>query len=103
MHYKLTISERAEMHIDNIIDYVVSTLKNPGVARAIIVDIKEAYNRLEYMADSFAYCNDNYLADRGYRKISLSNHDYLILYRIRDNEVQISGVFHMRENYAHKL
>ena len=57
MHYKLTISERAESHIDNILDYVVNVLKNPGAARAIIVD----------------------------------------------DEVQISGVFHMLENYARKL
>lgn len=103
MRYKLVISERAEMHIDNILDYVVNILKNPGAARAIIADIEDAYSRLEYMADSFAYCNDTYLADRGYRKISLSSHDYLILYRVVDDEVQISGVFHMRENYARKL
>ena len=103
MHYKLTISERAESHIDNILDYVVNILKNPGAARAIIADIEDAYSRLEYMADSFAYCNDTYLADRGYRKISLSSHDYLILYRVVDDEVQISGVFHMRENYTRKL
>lgn len=103
MLYKLVISERAEMHIDNILDYVVNILKNPGAARAIIADIEDAYSRLEYMADSFAYCNDTYLADRGYRKISLSSHDYLILYRVVDDEVQISGVFHMRENYARKL
>ena len=103
MQYKLIISERAEMHIDNILDYAVNVLKNPGAARAIIADIEEAYSRLEYMADSFAYCNDTYLADRGYRKISLSSHDYLILYRVVDDEVQIAGVFHMLQNYAHKL
>ena len=50
MHYKLTISERAESHIDNILDYVVNVLKNPGAARDIIVDIEEAYSGLEYMA-----------------------------------------------------
>ena len=103
MLYKLVISERAEMHIDNILDYFVNILKNPGAARAIIADIEEAYSRLEYMAESFRYCNDSYLAGRGYRKIMLSRHDYLILYRVVDDEVQIGGVFHMLQNYAHKL
>ena len=60
MHYKLIISERAELHIDNILDYVVNTLNNPGAAKAILSDIEEAYNRLEYMAETFGYCNDNY-------------------------------------------
>ena len=79
------------MHIDNILHYVVNILKNPGVARAIIIAIEEAYNRLEYMAETFGYCNDRYLADRGYRKIALSGHDYLILYRVEGQEVRISG------------
>ena len=44
MHYKLTISERAESHIDNILDYVVNVLKNPGAARC--------YNRSKFKAHS---------------------------------------------------
>ena len=40
MHYKLIISERAELHIDNILDYVVNTLNNPGAAKAILSDIE---------------------------------------------------------------
>ena len=103
MGYKLIISERAESHIDNIIDYVVNTLKNPGAAKAILSDIEEAYDKLEYMADVLSYCNDQYLAKRGYRKIILSSLDYLIIYRIEGDEVLISGVFHMREEYANKL
>lgn len=103
MAYKLVISERAERHIDNIIDYVVNTLKNPGAARAILSDIEEVYDKLEYMADSLGYCNDYYLAERGYRKIILSSHNYLIIYRIEGDEVRISGVFHIREEYAQKL
>ena len=55
MHYKLIISERAELHIDNILDYVINTLKNPGAAKAILSDIEEAYNRLEYMAETFIW------------------------------------------------
>ena len=62
MLYKLVISERAEMHIDNILDYFVNILKNPGAARAIIADIEEAYSRLEYMAESFRYCNASRLS-----------------------------------------
>ncbi len=103
MGYKLVISERAERHIDNIIHYVVNTLKNTGAAEAILSDIDEAYNRLEYMAEIHGYCNDYYLAKKGYRKIILSNHNYLIIYRVEGKEAHISGVFHMKEEYAGKL
>ena len=39
----------------------------------------------------------------GYRKIKLRDHDYVILFRLADDIVQISGIFHMRENYIMKL
>ncbi len=103
MGYRLIISERAEKHIDNIINYVVNTLKNPGAARSILSDIEEAYEKLEYMAETFGFCNDHYLSEKGYRKIMLSGHNYLILYRVEGQEVLISGVFHTREKYANKL
>ena len=56
MHYKLTISERAESHIDNILDYVVNVLKNPEAARAIIVDIEEAYSLVSTIAQEERVC-----------------------------------------------
>ena len=103
MAYKLVISERAESHIDNIIDYVVNILKNPGAASAILSDIEESYDKIEYFADSFALCNDAFLAERGFRKIVLSKHNYLIVYRVEGEEARIYGVFHMSEEYASKL
>ncbi len=55
------------------------------------------------MAEIHGYCNDYYLAKKGYRKIILSNHNYLIIYRVEGKEAHISGVFHMKEEYAGKL
>lgn len=40
MEYKVVISERAEMHIDSIIDYIVNVLKNPTAASAVLDDIE---------------------------------------------------------------
>ena len=103
MTYKLVVSERAEEQIDNIIGYVAVELSNPTAAKAIIDDIEKAYNKLEYMADSLALCQDPYLSQKGYRKYILDDHDYVILYRLENKEVHISGVFHMKEDYASKL
>ncbi len=70
MGFRLIVSERAEMHIDSIIDYVVNELNNPGAAKAILSDIEEAYDKLEYMADSLGFCAD-YLSGR--KRISQNN------------------------------
>lgn len=103
MIYDLLITKRANEHIDNIIAYLVNVLKNPGAARAVIADIEEAYNKLEYMAESLRYCDDVYLSKKGYRKIALSNHEYVILYIVEGSTVYVEGVFHMREEYIRKL
>lgn len=103
MTYKLIVSERAEEHIDSIIGYVAVELSNPTAAKAIIDDIEKAYSKLEYMADSFALCQDPYLSQRGYRKYILDEHDYVILYKFEKKKVYISDVFHMKEDYASKL
>lgn len=103
MAFSLIISERATGHIENIVSYAAVNLQNPGAAKAILVDIEKAYEKLEYMAESPALCQDLYLAQKGYRKIMLDNHEYVILYTVDNQEVRIAGVFHRLENYVSKI
>ena len=103
MSYKLIISDLAAEQIENIISYVASEFGNPTAAIDILTDIEKSYDALEHMPESFAFCNDSYLCRKGYRKCVLSSHDFVILYRISGNEIQISGVFHTKENYINKL
>ncbi len=103
MAYKLIVSVSANENIGNIIEYVVRRLSNPEAAKAILDDIDAAYDRLEEAAEMYPYCNDLYLARKGYRKLPLNKHDYVILYQVVGNEVHIGGIFHTRENYGKKL
>ena len=103
MAYKLEISPHAEAQLDNILGYIAVTLCNPDAAGAVAKDLQETYKLLEESAESFAYCADLYLSSKGYRKVKLRRHDYLILYRVVGAVVQISGIFHELEDYAAKL
>lgn len=103
MDYRLIISERADEQLDNIIRYVADESQNQSAAAAILNDISAAYSKLSYMADSFAVCEDPYLASRGYRKYRLADHNYVILYFVDKETVYIAGIFHMREDYVRKL
>ena len=103
MGYRIIVSYRADEHIDNITKYVALELSNPSAASGILLDIEGAYGKLEDMAETFAFCEDPYLAHAGYRKYILPNYDYVILYKVEGKDVRISGVFHMREDYANKL
>ncbi|MCM1159481.1 MAG: hypothetical protein NC300_12525 [Bacteroidales bacterium] len=103
MTYKIVVSERANMHLDNILSYIVYKLKNKQAARAVYDDVKNMYDKLEYMAGSVALCEDSYLAEKGYHKLVLDKHDYILLFQIYDDIVYVNGIFHMLENYREKL
>ena len=103
MNYKLIVSEQADRNIKEIIEYVAVRLNNPEAARNIISEIEEVYDKLEDNAEGYTYCSDPFLASKGYRKIFLKKCRYVVLYIVKDNEAQISGVFHILEDYAKKL
>ena len=103
MAYKLEIPEHTELQIDKCIGYLVNTLKNPSAATAVLDDIESAYDQLEQMAESFAFCEDSYLRAKEYRKLTLKNYDYLFIYRVDKQTVYIAGFFHMLEDYRTKL
>ena len=103
MRYKLAITLHAEELLENIIEYIAVRLKNKGAAAAVLADVDEAYNNLEEMAETFPYCEDPQLAARGFRKIILKRHEYVILYKESGDVVTVEGIFHELENYGSKL
>ena len=72
-------------------------------ANNLMEDINQAFALLEAFAASFSFCEDSYLASKGYRKFALKKHDYLIIYRVEENTVYLVGFFHILENYREKL
>lgn len=103
MNYNVIITERANQQLDNIIHYIVYKLKNKQAAASVLDDVLKAYNKLESVAGALALCEDPYLSGKGYRKLALDKHDYILLYQIEENTVYVNGIFHMLENYRDKL
>ncbi len=93
MAYRIEITQRANELLDNIIYYVAVKLNNPGAAEAILDDV----------AETIAYCEDPVLSSKGFRKILLKNHDYVMLYKVLGDVVMVEGIFHELENYGIKL
>lgn len=103
MAYKLVISSNANQNITNIIDYIINQLFDYQAAKSILDDIDIAYAKLEDAAEMYPLCADPYLNSKGYRKLPLDSHEYVILYQVINKEVRIGGIFHTRENYMRKL
>lgn len=47
MDYSIIITKNVEQHIDNILNYLCSTLDNHQVVRGLLSDFEHVYNNLE--------------------------------------------------------
>ena len=103
MAYNVIIAERAEMQLDRILNHVLYRFRNKQAAKAILADAGKTYERLEIMAGSLNLCEDPYLAEKGYHKIAMEKHSYVMLYQIDGKDVYVNGIFHMLEDYRKKL
>ena len=91
MTYKIVVSQRANEQMEEIIAYIMQKLQNRQAAKAVYDDIMNAYDKLEY------------LAVKGYRRLALEHHNYILLYQVDGNMVYVNGIFHMLEDYQEKI
>lgn len=57
----------------------------------------------EEQLDTFPYCRDVYLSKKGYHEAVVPQMDYMIVFGIEENIVNVVGIFHQLENYPQKL
>ncbi len=103
MTYKLTITEHAEKLLDNILHYLLYQLKNEQAARHLLDEIDNVYDRLEENPLQFPLSRDAYLARKGYHEAVIGQMNYVIVFSIKTDIVNIVGIFHQLENYQKKL
>lgn len=103
MAYRLNITEHANDLLDNILYYLVSQLKNKQAAKHLMDEIDNVYNRLEENPLQFPPSRDTYLANKGYHEAVIGQMNYIIVFSIRADIVNILGIFHQLENYPKKL
>ena len=103
MGYKLIISEYADELLNNLIYYLIYRLKNGQSAKHLLDGIDSIYDRLENNPFQFPFSRDAYLANKGYHEAVVPQMDYVVIFDVRAEVVNVIGVFHQLENYQSKL
>ena len=101
--FTLEITASAEDDLDQITDYLGTTLANPPAATAFLEEVERISDSLEETPLIFPLCSDPQLAELGYRKAVVRA--YILVYEI-DEDAQVVRVlrfFHESENYSSKL
>ncbi len=103
MAYKLVVTEHADELLDRILRYLMYQLKNEQAAVHLLDEMKDIYDRMEKKPLQFPVSRDTYLADKGYHEAVIGQMNYIIVFSIEAETVNIVGIFHQLENYQKKL
>lgn len=103
MVYKLIITHRAEELLDQCVSCILFKFKNEPAAKKMLDEIDKIYNRLEDNPFQFADCRDPFLKSKGYKEAVVSDMDYIIIFRVKEDSVYVLGIFHQLENYKENI
>lgn len=103
MAYKLVITDRADELLEKLVYHLIFRLKNKQAAKHLLDGVAKVYDRLESNPRQFPISSDAFLAKRGYHEAVVPQMDYVIVFDIRSDVVNIVGIFHQSENYPQKL
>lgn len=103
MAYKLNITEHADELLDNLVYHQIYRLKNKQAAKHLLDGIDVIYDRLEVNPFQFSECRDVYLTKKGYREAVVPQMNYIIIFDVRADDVNVVGIFHQLDNYPNKL
>ena len=103
MDYKVIVSELAETQLDQIVFYILHVLNNEQAAVSVLEDAEDTKRRLAHVAGSLKFCDSFGLRELGYRTIHFKQHQYIMVYRIHDNEVHVEGIYHDLQDYENIL
>lgn len=103
MAYNIFFTKRAEDLREKLADYLAYNLKTPQGYEHFYDCIDELIEELASNPYQFSKCKDSKLASMGLYKALFKDMDYLILFKVFDNNVYITGVYHQKENYSDKI
>ena len=103
MAYKLNVTEHADELLDNLVYHLIYRLKNEQAAKHLLDSIENIYDRLEDNPFQFSECRDAYLAKKGYREAVVPQMNYVVVFNIDGNVVNVLVFSHQLESCSHKI
>ena len=101
--YRVVITPKAQADLKGKLAYIRDRLKNPQAVQSVYNDYKQTRKALEEMAETIREPDSDELRKRKLKRINFRSHNYFMLFRIRDDRVEITNIFHGTEDFENKL
>ena len=98
MVYKLNVTDHADELLDNLVYHLIYRLKNKEAAKHLLDSVESIYDRLVENPYQFPKSRDMYLAKKGYYEAVIPQMNYIVIFDVRKDIVNIVGIFHQLEN-----
>lgn len=101
--YMLEITKSADAKMDEAYVYILEKSQSFEIAEGVYQDYLETCAALTFDAGTIHEHPNKKLREMGLRRKNFNRHDYFVLFKIVDDTVQVTNVFHFKENYIVKL
>lgn len=103
MAYNIITTDEMDLLLDKCVAYLFKKFKNEQAASHLLSSMEIIYDNLETNPNIYRISNDPFMKSMGYHEAKIDDMDYMIIYKVVDNNVYILGIFHTLENYAEKM
>ena len=101
--FHVFVTDEAKSDLQRYKNYLLYVKKSPQAAKNLLLDFREVRSRLESVAGSLKNPDSPKLRERKLKKINFTKHDYILLFRVEENKVFVTNVFHALEDYENKI
>lgn len=103
MAYKIISTDEMDTLLDSCVRYLLNKFKNEQAAEHLLSGVSEIYDTLERNPNVYRVSQDPFMKALECHEAKVPEMDYMIVYKIVNQNVYIMGIFHTLENYADKM
>ncbi|WP_243144708.1 type II toxin-antitoxin system RelE/ParE family toxin, partial [Dorea longicatena] len=101
------LAEQRSAHAERVLCFcgicMIYRLKSKEAAKHLLDSVESIYDQLVENPYQFPKSRDMYLAKKGYYEAVIPQMNYIVIFDVRKDIVNIVGIFHQLENYLSKL
>lgn len=99
--YNIEYSKEAREDLIEIKRYIKYNLQEPETAQKLISKIRSEIDKLKINPQMFAIIDDDFIKKFEIRKLIVDN--YIVFYRIQNDNIQIARIMYGRRNWINLL
>ena len=89
--------------LHNCVKYLLEKFESEQAAKHLLDGVSQIYDNLESNPNIYRLSEDPFMKALGYHEAKIPEMDYIIIYKVSDDNVYILGIFHTLENFTNKM